>query len=150
MGLGRTRIDLTGRAFGYLKVVRFHHKDEDSGVAVWECVCTRCGTTGVLAKSYNLRYGRVKSCGCYRKAALAERCTRHGKYNTRLYRLWARLKYSAKKTHVEFDEKWEDYADFEQYVGELGYNNDNMPKIKRIETSGGWVRGNCRFISRHE
>lgn len=44
----------------------------------------------------------------------------------------------------------EDYADFEQYVGELGYSNDNMPRVERIETSGGWVRGNCRFMSLHE
>lgn len=50
-------VDLTGRVFGYWKVIRY------KGSRLWECECTACGNTKDVAYS-NLVNGLSKSCGC--------------------------------------------------------------------------------------
>ena len=63
-------IDLTGKTFGRLTVIRRDGSDKD-GKAVWHCVCT-CGTEkGVRGK--HLRSGAVTSCGCFSSESLGER-----------------------------------------------------------------------------
>lgn len=56
--------DLTGRKFGRLKVLRRSHRRNKKNVS-WLCLCD-CGkkTFGITG---NLKSGRHKSCGCYRK-----------------------------------------------------------------------------------
>lgn len=62
------KIDLTGRVFGRLTVLR----ESDSAVqrsqdTLWLCQCSCAAETLVNASSYALRHGRKVSCGCYRR-----------------------------------------------------------------------------------
>lgn len=59
------RIDLTGRRFGRLTVIRYDHAEHDG--AHWLCKCD-CGTEKVIA-GYLLRNGATKSCGCLKSDA---------------------------------------------------------------------------------
>lgn len=59
---GRRAIDLTGKVFGRLTVVR--RTDNQNSHAMWECVC-ECGRNVVVAGT-DLRRGWNKSCGCLR------------------------------------------------------------------------------------
>ena len=57
-------IDLTGREFGYLKVVRFAGIS-DKKVRKWECKC-KCGNI-IYVRVADLTSGNTKSCGCLQK-----------------------------------------------------------------------------------
>lgn len=50
--------DLTGRNFGFWKVISYHQKEK------WWCEC-RCGKINPVFRSSLIR-GRSKSCGCYK------------------------------------------------------------------------------------
>lgn len=51
--------DLTGKVFGKLKVLSFHHTD---GHSYWNCRC-ECGND-IIVKGKTLSSGKTKSCGC--------------------------------------------------------------------------------------
>lgn len=52
-------VDLTGRRFGHLVVIR---RSSLPGKVSWECLCD-CGNTSIVSAS-NLKSGRTESCGC--------------------------------------------------------------------------------------
>ena len=60
---GRPLIDLVGKRFGLLEVIRFH--ETKNGRAYWLCRC-ECGTMKTIA-GHNLK--RIISCGCAKRAA---------------------------------------------------------------------------------
>ncbi len=78
--MSRNRIDLTGKKFGRLTVVRYEETTED-GRARWFCVC-ECGNTKVV-NSRQLREGKTKSCGCLQNESRAKtlRILRDRKHN---------------------------------------------------------------------
>lgn len=57
------KIDLTGKKYGKLTVLR--RVKDDSGYSTWECKCD-CGNS-VLVDSRRLRRGTTTSCGCDKK-----------------------------------------------------------------------------------
>lgn len=58
----RTPVDLIGKRFGKLLVVKYDHSDGND--LHWECLCD-CGKTKI-SKSPNLKSGNTRSCGCLR------------------------------------------------------------------------------------
>lgn len=60
------KVDLVGRKFGKLTVVKFDHKD-NSRSNCWECICD-CGNT-IVARGVFLKNGITTSCGCPPSAA---------------------------------------------------------------------------------
>ena len=73
--------DLTGRQFGYLKVIQKTDKRIQRKV-VWECECV-CGNLCEVL-STNLTSGRTTSCGCMRYEMVAkhyrEKCAQPGDF----------------------------------------------------------------------
>src|ERR1051325_10575231 len=63
-------IDLTGRVFDRLTVTTRIGSDK-KGVALWRCRCA-CGAS-VIGRSYDLRQGNQKSCGCLRRDVASRR-----------------------------------------------------------------------------
>jgi len=59
--MGKKVIDLTGRVFGSLKVLR--RADTKGGRAKWECLCLTCNNVCTV-RGDHLVSSRVKSCGC--------------------------------------------------------------------------------------
>lgn len=57
-------IDLTGRVFGELTVLRMVSIDKHKR-RHWECQCS-CGSTKIV-NGHNLKTGNTKSCGCIRR-----------------------------------------------------------------------------------
>lgn len=60
--------DLTGQRFGYLTVVE--RAPNRKGHVYWHCVC-RCGNHTDV-QSFDLIFGKVLSCGCYKARRQAE------------------------------------------------------------------------------
>ena len=63
--MARQKIDLTGKEYGRLTVIREAQYKNDTGRAKWLCKC-KCGNQTVVY-SNNLRQGSTSSCGCYKK-----------------------------------------------------------------------------------
>ena len=63
----RKKIDLTGKTFGYLTVLKLSDKKIASSLSrsFWECACT-CGKTKAV-DGYWLTHAKIVSCGCKRK-----------------------------------------------------------------------------------
>lgn len=57
--MNKPRVDLTGQVFGKLTAIKY------LGNSCWECRC-ECGNIKNV-KSYNLKSGHTKSCGCIAK-----------------------------------------------------------------------------------
>jgi hypothetical protein len=70
-------IDITGQKFGRLTVIQQQGKDKYNN-ALWLCKCD-CGNE-ITVISNNLKSGRTKSCGCYRKEATKQRFSKYNLY----------------------------------------------------------------------
>ena len=60
MGYSRKKIDLTGQQYGHLTVLG--PSDNIGTRTAWRCRCD-CGRE-IMVKTYHLRSGHTKSCGC--------------------------------------------------------------------------------------
>ena len=90
------RIDLTGKRFGQLTVIRFEGLDKHHS-ANWVCKCD-CGNTKTIVGG-SLRGGLTISCGCYGiKMLVTHRRTTHGlsgekgSKERKLYGIWAGIR----------------------------------------------------------
>jgi hypothetical protein len=130
--------DITGQRFGRLTVLELAGTDKARNYT-WLCRCD-CGTEKVVSRC-NLINGSTKSCGCQSR----ERLTKHGKSNTRLYRVWATTVYSRKG--VGACEEWRNsFPAFYAWAMSHGFQED-APKgesfIYRIDTKQGYSPENC-------
>ena len=148
-------IDLTGKTFGYLTVLR-RAENNSRGDASWLCRC-KCGNEKViLGKS--LRSGATVSCGCYHKEVVAKQQTTHGGTKTRLFTIWQNMKRRCYNQNYKFyeyyggrgiticDEWLNDFVSFRDWAVSAGYN-DTLT-IDRIDSDGNYEPSNCRWISR--
>lgn len=71
----KARIDITGRRFGRLVVLRWEGYSR-SWQSMWRCRCD-CGKEVVVMK-WNLLRGRTRSCGCLHREYI-ERVKKYGK-----------------------------------------------------------------------
>lgn len=59
-------IDLTGKPFGRLTVIKRADANSPTGEPLWVCRCC-CGVTGFEVRGCALRNGNTKSCGCLKR-----------------------------------------------------------------------------------
>ena len=147
-GTGQT-IDLTGKKFGELQVVR--QIKGDGNCAIWECKCS-CGNLH-LVKSPHLRRREIKSCG---------QCLEH--YNWKGHgemsgHYFAILKTNAKKRNKSFKISkkylWELFlkqnrkcalSGIELYFSRSYGSTIQTASVDRIDSSKGYIRGNVQWV----
>lgn len=147
--------NLIGNKYGMLTVIE---KGESTkrGKLTWKC---RCDCGNIKKKSvngYDLKSGKVKSCGCYYSISNARRNVTHGDTSSRLYRIWQGVKarcyrkstkeyayYGGKGINVCKD--WLEYLKFKEWA----YNNGYSDKLTldRIDNNKGYFPDNCRWVS---
>lgn len=64
------RLDLIGKRFGRLKVIKFSHMNRNW--SYWKCVCD-CGNKNVIVRGSYLTKGTKNSCGCYAREQTSKR-----------------------------------------------------------------------------
>lgn len=153
--------DLIGQRFGMLTVVSRAANDKD-GKAMWNCVCDCGRTKDKPVKAFDLRSGKVVSCGCYLLSVLHGRkgeAKKHGMSNSRLFNIWKDMRarcynpndisykrYGAKGITV--CDEWLDSANFIKWALNNGYSDELS--IDRIDNSKGYCPDNCRWATRIE
>lgn len=149
-------IDLTDHPpFGKLTVIE-RAGSAKSGHAQWLCQC-ECGNVVTVSSNPLLR-GLTNSCGCLHNELLAERNSTHGMSKTSEYMAWAHMK---NRCYNLKDKKFKDYGGrgitvcnrwlkFENFFADMGKRPSSGHSIDRIENSGNYEPGNCRWATAAE
>lgn len=142
-------IDLTGKRFGKLLVI---NRVDGDGKVKWLCECA-CGNRAIV-QSCNLQNGHSKSCGC----GIAESNTKHGQWNTRLYRIYYAMKQRCNNPNnanyeyyggigIKVCPEWEkDFQNFYDWAVTHGYSDELS--IDRINPDGDYEPANCRWADK--
>jgi hypothetical protein len=152
-----TPIDLTGKRFGRLVVVKYSHAKD---AAFWLCQCD-CGNTSVV-RSAILNDGSAKSCGCgSREAAVANAAAaslrrklpfKNAEKLKDLYgNMLARCYDKRNKRYANYDgrgvrvcDEWlNDRMSFYHWANDNGHAVGLQ--LDRIDVNGNYEPSNCRF-----
>lgn len=140
-------IDLVGERFFRLLVIS-PTKHRSGTSIVWECKCD-CGVS-CFVNGQNLRDGRQKSCGCWRKSLKAS----HGMSKTRIYRLWC-----AMLSRTKYKERYKNHAGrgisvcpawrfFENFNADMGESYQDNLELDRVDVNGDYCKENCRWVDK--
>jgi hypothetical protein len=151
--MGRKRIDLTGKRFGKLTVISFNCMRGTR--SYWNCVCDRGNEKAV--GSDHLKNGDIVSCGCVQRSTLPPVNKKHEMSNTRLYTIWALMKYRccnpSRKEYKRYGgrgikvcDEWMEFKSFMEWSIANGYSDDLT--LDRIDNDGDYAPSNCRWVSR--
>ena len=152
----RTLINLTGKVFGDLTVIK-QSGNTKRGAAKWLCVCS-CGKTTNSIGS-DLRKGKSKSCGHGTMAAFRAATRKHGMTKTRLYTTWKNMHrrcYDVKSSGysryggrgIAVCQEWFDFSSFMEWAVLGGYSSSLT--IERIDIDKGYCPENCTWIPARE
>jgi len=146
---------LVGIRFNRLTVVADGGRDAKKNV-LWLCVCD-CGGKA-LAPAYDLKAGKVKSCGCLSKEGnhRTHGHARKGKKRNPTYSLWATM---IQRCTNPNDRSWAAYGGrgievckswltFEGFYADMGDKPKGLT-LERINVDKGYNRKNCVWATQH-
>lgn len=126
----------------------------------WLCQCD-CGNT-LTVRSTALQSGNTQSCGCLQKDNTREKFTKHGMWQSHLYKNWrGMIQRCTNPNHNAYpsyggrgiticDEWQQSFETFHTYVSSLPNFGKKGYTLDRIDNSLGYFPGNTRWATRKE
>jgi hypothetical protein len=147
-----TFIDLTGKTFGNLFVIKVHKNRKRNGKTLirWHCACG-CGKNTIVPGA-DLKNGHTRSCGCLHKEVLLKMITTHGQKGTPEYFIWQAMKGRClRKKHTSYKNyggreitispRW--INSFENFISDMGPRPTKKHTLERVENNGNYGPDNC-------
>lgn len=131
--MGRKRIDLTGDTFERLKVLEAVGQAIDNRNYLWLCECV-CGEYTIV-RSYNLRAGITRSCGCLHPEACRKINGIHLCSKTPEYVAWQNMHCKAAMMGLPVCERWKSLSAF---FLDIGRRPSPEMKLTRIDKNIGY------------
>lgn len=150
------KIDITGKRYGKLLVIKESDKRVGASGVFWECLCD-CGNT-VIKATGRLNSGNTKSCGCLSKETQFQ--NKHNMCFSTEYRSWQSMKQRVlnPKSHenpkkrryanIQIDPRW--IESFEAFYEDMGKAPSEKHTIDRVDNEKGYFSDNCRWATAAE
>lgn len=148
------RIDITGKKFGRLTVIK--PADTVKGHLRWYCKCD-CGKEHIAYGS-SLKNGGTTSCGCYKTENAKRLYSSVRQKDKHLYAIWNGIKQRCRNSNhksyhnyggrgIHMCDEWADkYETFYCWAINTGYKKGL--EIDRINNDGNYEPNNCRWVDR--
>jgi len=150
-------LNLVGKQFGKLTVVKLHHI---KGGSYWLCICS-CGKQTVNYIG-DLRSGHTKSCGCLKIEKAGQQMLKHGMANTRFYATWVKILRRVRNPNckefkfyggrgIRICKEWLKFENFRNdmlgsYKIACNKFRETNVSIERRDTNGNYIPQNCCWI----
>lgn len=112
--------------------------------------CKECGKEISVRNDYLKRHsGLCMSCNMREREKNKKYAEKHGKSNTRLYKIWVGMKCRRYNKEIEVCDLWKDnFSEFEKWALSNGYKESLT--IDRIDNQKGYCPENCQWITLEE
>lgn len=146
---GSNTIDLTGKKFGKLTVIKRDGSTADHK-AKWLCEC-ECGNETSVS-GCQLRNGKTTSCGCARRGNVV-----HGMSKTPTYKTWRDMRKRCNNPNATGYENYggrgisvcKEWDDFMVFLRDMGERPEGTT-IDRIDVNGNYEASNCRWATQEQ